>query len=586
MKLKSIIPFFAAALVAAACSHGPADGEYTLHVLSTNDVHGTWFDSTYVGGGIKKSLFAANYYIDSVRTADGAQNVLLIDAGDCLQGDNAPYYYNYVDTVTPHLFPRLIDYMKYDAVIVGNHDIETGHPVYDRVTRDLEADGIPFLAGNAIRNDNHKTYFPGYKVFNKAGLKVLLLGYTNPNIKAWLDESLWTGITFESLLPLVQHDVDSLKAKVKPDVTIVAIHSGAGKGQGDELENQAFDLYNSLQGVDLIAYAHDHKPYVDSKPGMGIMNSGSHSRNVAHAVIKVNVKDGKSSVESVETELIPIDASKADPEMRKAFSKDYEVVKAFTLRKVGELKSDLVTREAYKGMSDYMNFIHEIGLQHAELSIAAPLTYNGTVTKGTLIYNDLFTIYPFENQMFILKMTGSELKNYLEYSYNNWINSVKDVKAVANGKSSEHVLRIQNTSDSRYSQDRWSFVARPYNFDSAAGIDYTVDVTKPYGSRVEITSMADGSAFDPQREFTVAMTSYRASGGGNLVAEGAGIKDVDSRIVERYPEYRELIYNYLQENGSIDPQAIAKDSRLGHWEFIPQPYATKAIEKDMELMFR
>ena len=586
MKSRHFFLALAIGLTAAACQRGPADGEYTLHVLTTNDVHGSWFDSTYVGDGIKKSLFACNHYIDSVRNADGADNVLLVDVGDCLQGDNAAYYYNYVDTVTPHLFPRLCAYMKYDAVVVGNHDIETGHKVYDRVTSDLKAAGIPFLAGNAISNDSGKPYFPGYAVFKKAGLKVLLLGYTNPNMKAWLDESLWSGMTFESLLPLVQHDVDSLKAKVKPDVTIVAVHSGAGNGDGTVLESQAMDLYESLTGVDLIVYAHDHRPLAESREGLGIMNSGSHSRNVGHAVLKVTVKDGRAEVDSVGTSLIPVRAEKADPEMRKAFSKDFGAVRAFTLRKVGELKGNLVTREAYRGMCTYMNFIHTIGLEHAEISIAAPLTFNGTVTAGTLVYNDLFTLYPYENQMFVLKLSGRELKDYLEYSYDGWIRTAEDVKAVAEGRSQNHVLRIRQSGDARYSQKRWSFERASYNFDSAAGINYSVDVTKPFGERVTIGSMADGAPFDENREYSVAMTSYRAGGGGNILEKGAGVADSSERISARLPEYREMIYDYLQKNGSIDPAVIDGNPALGHWEFTPAPYAEKAIDRDMELMFR
>ena len=79
----------AACLLLLSCGHRLKDGDYTLTVLSTNDVHATWFDSTYIGTGVKRSLFAMNYYVDSVRTADGVNNVLLVDAGDCLQGDNA-----------------------------------------------------------------------------------------------------------------------------------------------------------------------------------------------------------------------------------------------------------------------------------------------------------------------------------------------------------------------------------------------------------------------------------------------------------------------------------------------------------------
>ena len=100
----------AAALVAvllSACSPKPARS-VSFEILATNDVHGRWFDKSYVDDGVRNSLLAVNWYVDSVRTAVGKDHVLLIDSGDCLQGDNAPYYYNYVDTESPHLFPRLM----------------------------------------------------------------------------------------------------------------------------------------------------------------------------------------------------------------------------------------------------------------------------------------------------------------------------------------------------------------------------------------------------------------------------------------------------------------------------------------------
>ena len=103
--------YLAALLLLAACGT-PANEEHTLHLLTTNDVHGRWFSSDYVGKSTRESLLAVNWYVDSVRRADGARNVLLLDAGDCLQGDNAAYYYNFVDTTTEHLFSRMAAYMK------------------------------------------------------------------------------------------------------------------------------------------------------------------------------------------------------------------------------------------------------------------------------------------------------------------------------------------------------------------------------------------------------------------------------------------------------------------------------------------
>ncbi len=582
MKLKQLLTIGLAASAVLSCSRTLKDGIYELQVLSTNDVHSTWFDSTYVGGDVKKSLYAMNHYIDSVRNVYGFDNVALIDAGDCLQGDNAAYYFNYVDTLSPHLFPRLMGYMKYDAIAVGNHDIETGHPVYDRVTKDLESYGAPFLAANAIRTDNGKAYFPEYKVFTKAGLRIAVIGYTNANIKAWLTEELWSGMDFELIMNQVQADVDRVRAKEKPDVMIVAMHSGCGHGDGKIRENEALDVFNSVRGVDFLVCGHDHRPNVITRDSTALLNSGSHSRFVAHGTLKMEVKDGAVVSKTFATELIKVKAENADTVMRAHFQKDYEAVKAFTVTPVGVLNTELRTRDSYKGMSDYINLIHTVslGCSPAEISFAAPLTYNGTVKQGVLLYNDLFTIYPFENQLFVVTMSGQEIKNYLEKSYDQWINTISG--------PGDHILKIQNYDDPRTQQKGWSFIGRSYNFDSAAGINYTVDVTKPFGERIDITTLASGAEFDLAKTYNVAMTSYRASGGGNLLREGAGIdtEHIGDRTVARYPEIREIIYQYLQKNGSIDPEVIGNPAVIGKWRFTPAALADPAMERDMKLLFK
>ena len=571
----------ACALLALSCGRGPKDGEYTLTVLSTNDVHGTWFDSTYVDSRTRPSLLAINHYVDSVRAADGAENVLLIDAGDCLQGDNAPYYFNYIDTITPHLFPRLMSYMKYDAVAVGNHDIETGHPVYDRVAADLKANGVDFLAANAIRNDNGKPYFKPYKVVKRGGLKVAILGYTNANMKAWLQEEIWSGMHFEPIVKVIQQDVDRIRAKERPDVMVVVMHSGTGDGDGSMLESEGLDAFHLVKGVDWVLASHDHRPYVEATDSCGFLYSGSHARNVAEGRMHLTVKGRKVVSKTYEVGLIPVKAEMADPVMREQFQADYNAVKAFTLKEVGILNADLWTRDAYRGMSDYMNLIHtlSLGCKPADVSFAAPLPFNGRVASGILKYNDLFTIYPYENQLFVVKMTGDEIKRYLEASYDKWINTV--------GKADDTLLKIQNQDDPRTQSQRWSFVNRSYNFDSAAGINYTVDVTRPAGERIAISGMADGSAFDPLREYNVAMTSYRASGGGGLMKEvGIDTDRIDERVIARYPEIRNILYDYLMENGSIDPEVIGLPTVIGQWKFVPEKLVEPAMERDMNRLFK
>ena len=576
-----IFPLILVAAVSVSCGRSIADGSYELHVLSTNDVHGAWFDSTYTGGHIRNSLFAANHYIDSVRAAAGASSVLLIDAGDCLQGDNAAYYYNYVDTLSPHLYPRIARYMKYDAIAVGNHDIETGHKVYDRVAKELHEAGIPFLGANAVRNDNGKSYFPEYTIIEKGGLKVAVLGYGNANIDAWLAEEIWSGMTFGLIRERIQEDVDRIKSKEKPDVMIVVMHSGTGSGDGLSRESEALDAFNSVKGVDFLLCGHDHRPVVITRDSTCLLNSGSHCRYIAHGVLNLEVKDGKIAEKKFSSELIKVGREKADTAMRSAFAPEFKAVKAFSCREIGQLNVPLVIPSAYRGMSDYINLLQTVCLEAsgADISMAAPLTYKGSIEAGTLIYNDLFKIYPFENQLYVVRMTGAEIKNYLEKSYDNWINTISSSK--------DHLLKIRQRDDARTGQKGWSFVNRSYNFDSAGGLFYSVGVTKPFGQRIHISGTAGGELFLPDKEYTVALTSYRANGGGGLLREGAGIDTdrIEERIVARYPEIRELVYQYILKNGSIEKGAIGNTGLIGAWSFVPSALADFVLSKDMELLF-
>ena len=571
MRNRLIPVLIAAVLAAAACS----PGERTLHIVTTGDVHGSWFDQPYVdGGGTKTSLMSVAAWVDSLRSAVGPKNVLLLDAGDCLQGDNAAYYYNYVDTLGEHLFSQIVSYMGYDAVAVGNHDIETGHPVYDKVDAQLAAHGIPFLAANAVRTSDGEPYFAPYKVFRRGGMKVAVIGFTNPNMKAWLSEPIWRGIEFKSLIPCAQEWVDRVRAKEKPDVVVVLTHSGTGEGDGASLESQGLDLLESLQGVDVLVCSHDHRPFVKEKDGTWLINGGARAGNVGHAVVTKGKQNGKT----VRGETVRMDKSRVDGAMEEQFLSAFGKVRDFTRQPVGQLAMELRTRDAYAGMCDYLNLLHTVQLDvpEAQLSFAAPLTFNGTVKSGEVIYNDMFTIYPFENQLFVVKMKGSEIVNFLEYSYDHWIRT-----------PGAHILQIADSPDARTGSPRWSFVNRSYNFDSAGGLVYTVDVTRPAGSRVKVKSLADGSAFDPDGWYNVAMTSYRANGGGNSLIEGAGIPkdETDGRIVARYPEIREMVYQFIKKHGTVDPALIGDRSVIGEWHFVPEKVVAPKMAADMDLLF-
>ena len=175
----------------------------------------------------------------------------------------------------------------------------------------------------------------------------------------------------------------------------------------------------------------------------------------------------------------------------------------------------------------------------------------------------------------MLELTGREIKNYLEFSYDKWIRSVGP---------DGHIFNISERGSERYGTSRWSFNSPSFNFDSAAGVDYTVDVTRPMGRRVKMGNLVDGRKFALDATYKVAMTSYRAAGGGNLLSDGAGLgrEELTSRLIARYPEIRDMIYKFVVAHEEVSP---ALTRGVGHWSFVPESVAAPAIKRDMALLF-
>jgi 2',3'-cyclic-nucleotide 2'-phosphodiesterase/3'-nucleotidase len=132
-------------------------------------------------------------------------------------------------------------------------------------------------------------------------------------------------------------------------------------------------------------------------------------------------------------------------------------------------------------------------------------------------------------------------------------------------------------------ENGYAFKYFTFNFDSAAGIQYTVDVTKPVGERIHITSMADGTPFSLEREYRVALNSYRGNGGGDLMTLGAGIpkEELNQRLLSSTDkDLRYYLIEYIRQHPDLRPEP------LNQWKFIPEDWAQPAAERDRALLFR
>ena len=185
----------------------------------------------------------------------------------------------------------------------------------------------------------------------------------------------------------------------------------------------------------------------------------------------------------------------------------------------------------------------------------------------------MFKLYKYENQLYVMRLTGKEIRRHLEMSYDLWVNTMKS--------PDDHLLLLDQQTQG--DQQRLGFKNFSFNSDSAAGIDYEVDVTKPDGEKVRILGMSNGEPFDENKWYKVAVNSYRGNGGGELLTRGAGIpKDsLESRIIWRSErDQRYYLMQEIEKMGTVD----AKPNN--NWRFVPEEWVKPAAERDFELLFK
>ena len=558
-----------------------------LKFIETSDVHGSLFPYDFINNkNINTSLAQIYTYVKEQR-ADKSQHVVLLDDGDILQGQPIVYYYNFEKTNSTHICAQVMNYMKYDAGTVGNHDIEPGHPVYDKLDKEFD---FPWLAANAVNIKTGKPYFKPYTIIKRNGIKIAVLGLITPWIPNWLPEKIWSGIEFDDMVTTAAKWVKIIKEKEKPDLLIGLFHSGVEanyNGQTAETpknENASRLVAEKVPGFDVVFVGHDHHGWnftVKNTEGKNVLILGTinAARTATEADIKMifDKNSGKWQKE-ITGKVIESKNYKPDEAYMKKFAPVVEEVKNYVSKPIGTFTKTISSRESLFGDSPFVDLVQEIQLNisHADISFADPLSFNAEIKKGTVYVRDMFNLYKYENLLYTMKMSGKEIKDYLEYSYGKWFNTMKD--------SADHLLDFKTAEDGKidYRNGRPQLASSYYNFSSAAGIKYTVDVSKPAGHRINIISMADGKPFDMNKIYTVAVNSYRGNGGGGHLTLGAGIPkgEISKRIINStQKDLRYYLMKWIEKKKTVTPAA------LGNWKVIPAYWWKLGKEKDYNVLF-
>ncbi|MBK9390213.1 MAG: bifunctional metallophosphatase/5'-nucleotidase [Bacteroidetes bacterium] len=374
--------------------------------------------------------------------------------------------------------------------------------------------------------------------------------------------------TARKWMPLIKEE--------KPDLIIGLFHTGWNESDSDSgTEEGASAIAYNIPGFDIIFTGHDHKvanEKIINKTGdtVLILNAGSRSMNIARAdVVLQKDKKSRSYRKSFSGEIVKLSDYLPDSTFMAKFALNHNKVKDYVDEVIGNSSSTISSRDSYFGSSGFVDMIHslQLDLTGADISFAAPLSFDVKIKEGPVTVGDMFKLYRFENMLYTMTMTGEEILKYLEYSYSGWFNTMDE--------PNDQLLKFRTDKNGKLAvTDGKAWLKnQAYNFDSAAGIDYIVDISKPEGSRISITAFSNGSIFDLKQTYKVAVNSFRGNGGGGHFYEGVGINKSELMSRVNKSTDRDLRFYMIE---SIRKEKLIEPEPLNNWKLIPEKLSGKA----------
>ncbi|MGW1895543.1 bifunctional metallophosphatase/5'-nucleotidase [Streptomyces sp. NPDC002004] len=571
----------AAAAVAGAGAAGPAQAAeasthkprtWSFSILGTTDLHSHVFDWDYytdapykdkAGNSVGVARVAT--LVKQLRAEKGAERVLLVDAGDIIQGTSLAYYYARVAPITGsdghkgpvHPMALAMNHMKYDAAALGNHEFNYGVDVLRTFERQCH---FPLLGANALDAKTLRPAFHPYTVKRicvpgAPDIKVGILGLTNPGIALWDKDNVAGKMSFTGLVEQARKYVPRLRA-LGCDVVFLTDHSGldGSSSYGDELpyvENASNLVAEQVPGIDAILVGHTHTEVssytvTNKQTGKDVILSEPYCYGMRLTVFDFDLElvHGQWKVTGTKAQTLNTNAVAEDEEITRLLTADHELVVKYVNTPVGTCTEDLSAAEACWKDVPVMDFIHEVqmksvaaGLSASDaalplISVAAPFSRTADIPKGDVTIRDIAGLYVYDNTLYGKKLTGAQLKDYLEYAAKYYHQVPAGTKV--------------DTATLTNANSFWD-----YMYDTAAGVDYEIDIAQPEGSRIKNLSYK-GAAVAADQVFVVAVNNYRANGGSGY----PHIASADSAYSSTN-EIRQLMIDYVTSKRTLDPADFA-----------------------------
>jgi 2',3'-cyclic-nucleotide 2'-phosphodiesterase/3'-nucleotidase len=555
-----------------------------LQVVGMSDLHGNFLPYDYIRRRPAIGGLPHVYSYMKEQRADTTQTVILLQGGDYLQGQMAVYYYNYLDKREQFMPALLLNKVGVDASVMGNHDLEPGDHIFRRWTTGAKELNSDVVVANVVRQGTMIRYAKPYVILNRAGLRIAILGLLTPIQTECVPATLLEGLEVLDMLEPAQRWMKYIMDVEEPDLVIGLFHAGFIDQAVQDTSSVCFNandpLYiaRNVPGFDGIILGHQHRMLIDSVhvddgPPIWLVEGGfgGATLSILEFEIQKPSEDEKAKIITATARIQNVSERQLSQDILDEFAEEEKLIAATANEFVAVLKDTIYNTEAFFGSNFFVDLVHKAKLEHtkAEVSFCSPLSSNVVIAPGDLTYSDMLRVYRFENRLIVIRMTGKEIKDYLEYSYGLWINQMYTPE--------DRLLRTIPRPDNPKIR---FFEVPQYNFDSGAGLDYEVDVTKPQGERVTILRMWSDRPFHEDSIYSVTTNVYRFFGAGGHMELGAKISpdEIRSRIIRQDDptQIREMIRQNFIRQGEV------YKFQYNNWKFVPEEFVKSAKKREQK----
>ena len=489
---KLLCSLFALSAVSTAMAQ-----EVNIKILGTSDIHGRVVPWSYGADVEDKSGSYAQIatYVKDVRKNN--KNVVLVDVGDAIQDNQVDVFAKDKKYYKDHPIPKVLNEMKYDVFVLGNHEFNFGMKALDEILKDIKAKK---LTANFYYKKNDKRYIDATTIIEKDGVKLGIIGLSTPmSAKFEEDTGNLKDMKFTSPTEEARTQVEKLKAK-GVDAIIVIAHMGIDN-ENNIPDTGMRDVINAVDGIDVVIAGHMHKD-VPSETIKNTLITEPHRYGtvVSEVDLTFDINDKKEvKLVKKESKTVPVKELEADKKIAEIYKPYHEKLRELNNVVIGQTENEMVPQETKHGVSaafsrdtGLSSFINDVE-QHYSGADVVTFSFDhqkARMNKGDIKKKDIIFNYRYAGgDVTVYEMTGKQLKEYMEWSA-NYFDTIQP-----------------GDTEYRYNAERKK--SKYVTYDIFGGVNYKIDLRNPQGSKIVDLTLADGKPVTDDMKLKVGMNSYR-----------------------------------------------------------------------------